>query len=189
MPIELETPVSENAVRKLKIGDVVYVTGTLVTLRDRALTRLMRLNKSETPTPLDGSAIFHCGPLLKKVRSRWEVIVAGPTTSMRMEKLQGDVIRKFGVRVVIGKGGMGDKTTEAMRKYGAVYAAFTGGAAVLAAEAIKSVKDVKWLDLGMPEALWVFEVERFGPCLVAIDSHGNNLYNSVVEKAKSRKVA
>ena len=102
-----------------------------------------------------------------------------------MEPFEADFIKNFKVRVVIGKGGMGQKTVDAMKTYGAVYGAFTGGAAVLAAKAIKKVKALEWLDLGMPEALWILEVENFGPITVAIDSHGNNLFQTVQAKVDS----
>ena len=104
-----------------------------------------------------------------------------------MDIFEDEFIKNFKVRVVVGKGGMGKRTTEAMKKYGAVYGAFTGGAAVIAAEAIKNVKKVEWLDLGMPEAMWILEVEEFGPLIVAIDSHGNNLYEKVGETVEKRR--
>ncbi len=106
---------------------------------------------------------------------------------MRMEKLEDEFIREFGIRVVVGKGGMGPKTTKAMNDYGAVYAAYTGGAAVLAARAIKRVERAEWLDLGIPEALYILNVERFGPTIVAIDAHGENLYERVSEDVEKRK--
>jgi fumarate hydratase subunit beta len=106
-----------------------------------------------------------------------------------MDQFEDEFIKNFKVRVVIGKGGMGKRTTDAMHKYGAVYGAFTGGAAVLAAKAIKNVRSVEWLpDLGMPEALWVFEVEEFGPLTIAIDSHGNNLFEEVSRKAEESRI-
>jgi len=129
--------------------------------------------------------VFHCGPIVRKKGDTWEVIAAGPTTSSRMELFEYDFIKRFGTRLIIGKGGMGEKTVMACREFGAIYTAFTGGAAVLAAEAIKRVKEVFWLEkLGMPEALWVFEVENFGPLTVTIDAHGNNLTEDVKQRAK-----
>jgi tartrate/fumarate subfamily iron-sulfur-dependent hydro-lyase beta chain len=123
-----------------------------------------------------------------KEDDKWVVIAAGSTTSARMEQFEDEFIKAFKVRVIIGKGGMGKRTTDAMKKYGAVYAAFTGGAGALAAKAIKNVKTVEWLqDLGMPEALWVFEVEEFGPLTIAIDSHGKNLFEEVQKKAEETR--
>ena len=124
---------------------------------------------------------------MSKQNNKWTAIAAGPTTSTRMEPFEAEFIEKLKVRVIIGKGGMGEKTADAMAKYGAVYCAFTGGAAVLAAKTIKRVRSVEWLDLGAPEALWVFEVEEFGPLLVAIDSRGNNLFKNVAEKAEANR--
>jgi len=124
---------------------------------------------------------------MKKEDDGWRVVAAGPTTSMRMDLFEGDFIKNFRVRVVVGKGGMGKKTVDAMKKYGAVYGAFTGGAGVLAAKAIKQVKGVEWSDLGMPEAMWILEVEALGPLTVAIDAHGNNLFETVQTKADAEK--
>jgi fumarate hydratase subunit beta len=186
---KLKTPVSEAEIRKLKVNDVLYITGTVVTARDQAHKRALEYAKKGIALPinLEGSAVYHCGPIMSKQRNKWIAIAAGPTTSTRIEPFEAELIEKCKVRVVIGKGGMGDKTADAMTKYGAVYCAFTGGAAVLAAKTIKRVKSVEWLDLGMPEAMWVFEVNAFGPLLVAIDSHGNNLVKNVSEKAEANK--
>jgi fumarate hydratase subunit beta len=187
----LKTPISEEEVRKLKMNDVLYVTGTIVTARDQAHKRALEYYKSgkELPVKLEGLAVFHCGPIVKKEGDKWVAVAAGPTTSTRMDQFEDEFIKAFKVRVVIGKGGMGKRTADAMQKYGAVYGAFTGGAGVLAAKAIKSVKTVEWLqDLGMPEAFWVFEVEDFGPLSVAIDSHGNNLYDNVKKKAEEQRM-
>jgi tartrate/fumarate subfamily iron-sulfur-dependent hydro-lyase beta chain len=115
------------------------------------------------------------------------VVAAGPTTSTRMELFEDKVIAKFKVRLVIGKGGMGEKTTSAMKKHGAVYGAYTGGTALLAARTIKKIKSVAWLELGMPEAMWVLEVEKFGPLVIAIDAHGNNLYKELNKKIQNKR--
>ncbi|MFZ7136959.1 MAG: FumA C-terminus/TtdB family hydratase beta subunit [archaeon] len=188
---KLKTPISEEQIRKLTVNDTIYLTGTMVTARDEAHKRALDLHKNneQLPINLDGLAVFHCGPLVKKENQTWTVVAAGPTTSARMEPLQADFIKDFKVRLVIGKGGMGKKTVDAMKRYGAVYGAFTGGAAILAAKAIKQVKNVEWLDLGMPEALWVLQVEEFGPLTVAIDTHGNNLFEDVQNKAETKRQA
>jgi fumarate hydratase subunit beta len=186
-----KTPISEEEVRKLKVNDVLYVTGTIVTARDQAHKRALEYYKSgkELPVKLEGLAVFHCGPIVKKEGDKWIAVAAGPTTSTRMDQFEDEFIKAFKVRVVIGKGGMGKRTADAMQKYGAVYGAFTGGAGVLAAKAIKNVKTVEWLeDLGMPEAFWVFEVEDFGPLSIAIDSYGNNLYDDVKKKAEEQRM-
>ena len=178
---KLRTPISEEDVRKLKVNDTIYVTGTIFTARDEAHHRALDFHKEGKDLPLDlrGLAVFHCGPIVKKKDDKWIIVAAGPTTSTRMDLFEDEFIKNFKVRVVIGKGGMGKKTTDAMKKYGAVYGALTGGAAVLAAKAIKNVKSVEWYDLGMPEAMWVLNVEDFGPLTVAIDAHGNNLFEDV----------
>jgi fumarate hydratase subunit beta len=187
---KLTTPISEEDIRKLKVNDVLYLSGTMITARDAAHKKILELFQQGKPIPVDlqGLAVFHCGPIMKKENDKWVVVAAGPTTSTRMDQFEDEIIKDFKVRVVIGKGGMGKRTTDAMHKYGAVYGAFTGGAAVLAAKGVKSVKTVEWLqDLGMPEALWVFEVEELGPLIVAIDSHGSNLFEEVGRKAEESR--
>ena len=186
---KLKTPISVEDVRKLKVNDVLYVTGTIVTARDQAHRRALEFYKEGKPLPanLEGLAVFHCGPVVSKEGDKWIAVAAGPTTSTRMDIFEDEFIKNFKVRVVIGKGGMGKKTTDAMAKYGAVYGAFTGGAAILAAKAIKSVKSVEWLDLGTPEAMWIFEVEEFGPLAIAIDSHGNNIFMDVAKTVEENK--
>jgi len=186
---KFKTPISEEEIRKLRVNDVLYVSGMMFTARDQAHKRALEYFKQGKPLPLslEGLAVFHCGPIVKKKEERWTIVAAGPTTSTRMEIFEDEFIKNFKVRVVIGKGGMGKRTTEAMAKYGAVYGAFTGGAAILAAKAIKNVRTVEWLDLGMPEAMWILEVEEFGPLAIAIDSHGNNLFEDVKRKVEENK--
>lgn len=188
---KLTTPISEEQIRKLKANDVVYITGTLVTARDQAHKRALQFHSEgkKLPIDLEGLAVFHCGPIVKKEGDKWRVVAAGPTTSTRMDIFEDEFIKNFKVRVIIGKGGMGRRTTDAMKQFGAIYGAFTGGAAVLAAKAIKNVRTVEWFDLGMPEALWIFEAEEFGPLTVAIDSHGNNLFEDVNAKTEENRKA
>lgn len=186
---KLKTPISEEDVRQLKVNDTLYLTGTIVTARDAAHKKALDLHKDGVQMPIDlrGLAVFHSGPIIKRAGDGWKVVAAGPTTSSRMEPFEEDFIKNFKVRVVVGKGGMGKKTVDAMKRYGAVYGAFTGGAAVLAAKAIKQVKGVYWSDLGMPEAMWVLQVEEFGPLTVAIDSHGNSLFENIQTEVDNRK--
>ncbi len=188
---KLTTPISEEQIRKLKVNDVVYITGTIVTARDQAHKRALQFYKEgkQLPINLEGLAVFHCGPIVKKEGDKWTIVAAGPTTSTRMDIFEDEFIKNFKTRVIIGKGGMGKRTTDAMQKYGAIYGAFTGGAAVLAAKAVKVVKAVEWFDLGMPEALWILEAEEFGPLTVAIDSHGNNLFEDVKKKTEENRAA
>jgi len=191
MPVyRLKTPLSTEEVAKLRVGDTVYVSGVVVAARDRAHVRMLEYIERGEKLPVDlrGGVVYHVGPVARRTERGWEVISAGPTTSARMEAFEADVIEKLGVKLVVGKGGMGKKTAEAMKKHVAAYAIFTGGAGVLAAKAIKRVVDVHWLDLGMAEAMWVFEVEDFGPLTVMIDSTGRNYYDELREEAR-RKVA
>ncbi|MEB3851051.1 MAG: FumA C-terminus/TtdB family hydratase beta subunit [Desulfurococcales archaeon] len=184
----LRTPLSDEDVEKLRVGDIVYVSGIMVTARDEAHKKVLETIEAGGKLPIDlrGLVLYHCGPVARKrPDGTWEIVAAGPTTSMRMESVEAEFIEKTGVKMVVGKGGMGQRTAEAMRKHKAVYAVFTGGAGALAANAIKRVVDVYWLDeLGIPEALWVFEVEDFGPLVVTIDSTGRNYYAERMEEVK-----
>lgn len=172
------TPIGDEA-KKLRIGDILYLTGTVITARDAAHRRALEfLNRGEKlPVDFRGLAVYHMGPIVRKAGDEWKVVSAGPTTSTRLEVYEAEFLEKTGAKVVIGKGGMGAKTAEACKKLGTAYAIYTGGAGALAAKAIKKVKSVEWLDLGSPEALWVLEVEDFGPLTVVIDPEGRNHYD------------
>ena len=185
----LKTPVSESEIRALKVNDMVYLSGIVVTARDQAHKRALEWAKEGKPLPfnLEGLAVFHCGPVMRKQGDEWVAVAAGPTTSTRMEVFEDEFIKIFNPRIVIGKGGMGMRTAAALQKCGGVYCAFTGGAAVLAAKSILRVKGVEWLDLGMAEAMWIFEVDAFGPLIVAIDSRGNNVFSEVADKVEANK--
>jgi len=187
MEYRLSLPIREEEIEKIKAGDIIYIDGIVVTARDEAHERALEYLREGKALPVDFSkvAVYHCGPVMKK-NEEWHVIAAGPTTSRRMELFEYDFIKNFRTRIIIGKGGMGEKTAKACKEFKAIYAAFTGGAAVLAANAIKKVKGVEWLDLGMPEALWIFDVENFGPLVVTIDAHGNNLTEEVKRKAMEK---
>ena len=185
----MKTPVPEAEIRKLRMGDQVYVTGTVITARDEAHLKALELHEKggEPPVEFEGVGIFHCGPIMRKENGEWTVVAAGPTTSARMEIFQDDFIETFRPAIIIGKGGMGDRTSKACQEHGCVYGAFTGGVALLAARGIKNVRDVFWLDeLGMPECLWVYDVEDFGPMIVTIDTHGNNMTKNVKEQVTAR---
>lgn len=181
------TPISKEDVQKLKIGDVIYVSGTVFTARDEAHERALELAKKGEKMPIDfeGLAVYHCGPVVRQVGDDWEIVAAGPTTSTRLDMFEDEFIKEFKVNVVIGKGGMGPRTVKAMKELKAVYTAFVGGAAVVAAKGIKRVKEVHWLDLGTPECLWVLEVEKFGPLIVGIDTNGESLFQNVADEAKA----
>lgn len=184
------TPIPEFEVRKLEIGDVFFISGTIVTARDEAHKKAIELYESGNRSPIEfkGLAIFHCGPIMKKTENEWKVVAAGPTTSDRMEMFEDLFIEYYRPSVLIGKGGMGERTVNACRKFGCIYGSFTGGAALLAAQGIKKVKNYYWLDeLGMPECLWVYEVENFGPMIVTIDSHGSNLTAKILSNVNNKK--
>jgi len=190
MEYHLKTPVPESEIRKLNAGDVIYLTGTVITARDEAHHKALELLEKGEKLPVDfkGVGVFHCGPIMRKKEKGWEVVAAGPTTSTRMEIFQDKFIEAFHPAVIIGKGGMGDRTAKACQKYSCVYTAFTGGAALLGAKGIKKVRDVFWLEeLGMPECLWVYETQDFGPLIVAIDTHGANLTADVAKKVNANR--
>ncbi len=184
--VHLTTPLNEDDVRNLKLGESVYLSGTMYTGRDMVHIRALEYLEGGKEVPVDfkDMAIFHCGPLMKKVNEHWAVVAAGPTTSSRMNSLEPRFIENFGVRAIIGKGGMSRPTIEAMERFGCVYLAITGGAAILAANGMKEVKGVEWFDMGMPEAIWIVETDNFGPLTVAIDTHGNSLFEGVEEKVR-----
>lgn len=174
----LKTPVSSEDLKDIKAGDVIYLEGHIVTCRDVAHRRLIEYGR-ELPVDLNGGAIFHAGPIVKKVdgeEDKYEMVSIGPTTSMRMEKFEKEFIEKTGVKVIVGKGGMGPNTEEGCREHGAIHCVFPAGCAVIAAEQVEEIEDAHWMDLGMPETLWVSRVKEFGPLIVSIDAEGNNLF-------------
>ncbi|MBC8094531.1 MAG: fumarate hydratase C-terminal domain-containing protein [Akkermansiaceae bacterium] len=177
---KLTTPISETAIRALKVGDEVQITGTVFTGRDAVHKYLHDGGKLPPEVQLQNGILYHCGPVvIKDEQGQWKCVAAGPTTSIREEPYQWQVIRDFGLRGVIGKGGMGDKTIAACKEYGCVYLHAIGGAAQVLAECIKRVKNVYMMnEFGAPEAIWEFEVENF-PVVVTIDSHGNSLHKEV----------
>jgi fumarate hydratase subunit beta len=190
MPKRLKIPLLEKDVRELKLGETVYLDGVVLTGRDEVHIHALEYLEKGKKVPVDfkGAALFHCGPIMKKVDDKWVVVAAGPTTSSRMNSLEPQFIEKFRPGAIIGKGGMSQPTIDAMQKYGCVYLAITGGAAVLAAKGIRSVSGVEWYELGMPEAIWIMNAENFGPLTVAIDAHGNSLYTAVNAKVKENEV-
>jgi fumarate hydratase subunit beta len=166
-------------------GDIVYISGTIYTARDRAHQRIL---EEGSPVNLEGGVIFHAGPIIKSSSHdndvKYEMVAVGPTTSTRMNPYQPNVL-KLGVKAVIGKGGMDEDTALALEENNAVYLAAVGGCAALYVKSILKVKNVNWIDLGVPEAIWELEIKDFGPLVVAMDSHGNNLYEEVRKKIKS----
>jgi len=182
--VVLSAPLSEDAVRKLRVGDVVLVSGEVFTGRDAVHAYLM---KNPPPVDMRGSILYHCGPVMLKQGEAWAVKAAGPTTSSREEPYQATVIEKYGVRAVIGKGGMGAKTLAALKKSGAVYLNAIGGAAQYYARTVEKVLGVHLLDFGIPEAMWHLKVNNFA-AIVTMDAHGNSLHADV-EKETGEKLA
>ncbi len=182
--IVFNTPLTEEQVRGLKVGDVVLVNGEMYTGRDAVHAHLM---KNAPPVDLHGAVLYHCGPVMLKDGERWRTKAAGPTTSIREEPYQGEVIRRYGLRAVIGKGGMGPKTLAAMQECGAVYLHAIGGAAQFYANAITDVLGVHLFDFGIPEAMWHLRVKDF-LCIVTMDAHGNSLH-AAVEKETGAALA
>jgi len=187
----LTTPIKDADIENLKTGDVVYLTGHIVTCRDVGHRRLIE-EKRELPVDLKNGAIFHAGPIVRKREDgRYEMVSIGPTTSMRMEKFEKEFIGQTGVKLIVGKGGMGEKTAEGCKHFKAIHCVFPAGCAVLAATQVEEVERVEWEDLGMPESLWVMRVKELGPLIVSIDTHGNNLFesNKTVFNERKKKVA
>jgi fumarate hydratase class I len=182
--IALRTPLTEAQVRALKVGDVVLLSGRAYTGRDAVHHHLM---SHAPPVDLAGAALYHCGPVVSKDASGWKVTAAGPTTSIREEPYQADVITRYGVRAVIGKGGMGARTLAALKDAGAVYLNAIGGAAQFYARTITSVDGVSLIDFGTPEAMWHLTIEDF-PAIVTMDAHGNSLHKDV-EQASGQELA
>ncbi len=173
--VMLTTPITEEQVRQLRVGDVVILNGRMYTGRDAIHKHLM---DHDAPVDLNGAALYHCGPVMLKDEQGWHVKAAGPTTSIREEPYQGDIMKKFGIRAVIGKGGMGPKTLKALQEHGGVYLNAIGGAAQYYAETIKGVDGVDFMEFGIPEAMWHLNVEGFA-AIVTMDSHGNSLHADV----------
>jgi fumarate hydratase class I len=182
--IVLTSPITEKAVRQLKVGDIVLITGDMYTGRDAVHAHLM---KNPSPANLTGGVIYHCGPVVLKQNGGWKMTAAGPTTSIREEPYQAEVIKRYGIRAVIGKGGMGQKTLSGLKEFGAVYLNAIGGAAQYYARCILKVKNVYLIQYGLPEAMWHLEVQDF-PAIVTMDSHGNSLHADV-EKASAAVLA
>lgn len=174
--VRLTPPISEEAIRSLRVGDIVILDGLIHTGRDALHKYLI---DHEAPVDLNGGVIYHCGPvMLKDANGNWEVKAAGPTTSIREEPYQADIIKKFGIRAVIGKGGMGSRTLEGLKEHGAVYLNAIGGAAQYYADCITGVDGVHFMEFGVPEAMWHLHVKNFA-AIVTMDSHGNSLHKDV----------
>jgi fumarate hydratase, class I len=177
--VALQAPLTDAQVRSLKVGDVVLISGPMFTGRDAVHSHLM---KNAPPVDLHGSVLYHCGPVVVKEGDQWRITAAGPTTSIREEPYQGEIIGRYGVRAVIGKGGMGAKTLAALKDHGAVYLNAVGGAAQFYARTITDVTGVSLLDFGTPEAMWHLRVKDF-PAIVTMDAHGNSLHKDIEQQS------
>lgn len=182
-------PLAEDDVRSLRLGDEVRLSGRLYTARDAAHKFLASGAEAQRlPDGMDlaGGALYHCGPvMIRDDAGKWRVTAAGPTTSAREETYQAEVLKRYGVRAIIGKGGMGEKTRQALQEGGAVYLSAVGGAAQVLAAAVKNVAGVYFLEeFGSPEAMWALDVEDF-PAIVTMDAHGNDLHKKILEESKS----
>lgn len=183
----LSTPLTFDDIKDLKVGDVIFVSGTIVTARDSGHKRRV-IEKVIPSTSLEGGVVFHAGPITKEENGKYQIVAIGPTTSMRMEKHQADFIKETGVRLIVGKGGMGQKTVDACKTYGAVHAVFPGGSAVVGASQVEEVISAEWLDLGMPEAFYTLRVKEFGPLIISIDVLGNNLFEENKKAFNDKKI-
>ena len=178
----LTTPISAKDLEDIRIGDILWLDGLITTCRDVAHRRLIDDDRP-LPISLSGGAIFHAGPIVRPVprpqndpSPTYQIVSIGPTTSMRMEKFEKEFIRQTGVRLIVGKGGMGPETMSACQKYKAIHCVFPAGCAVAAATSVEKIEAANWTELGMPETLWTCRVSHFGPLIVSIDTHGNNLF-------------
>lgn len=179
--VRLDSVLTEEVVRDLRVGDVVYYTGVVHTMRDMAHRRAVDLLERGENLPFDihQGAVWHCAPVVSRVADRWVVRSAGPTTSSRFTELGAALIRNLKIRLVIGKGTMGSPAVQAMAEVGCCYLTMTGGCAALYADQINRVEHVIWTDLGLPEAVWVLQVSSLGPLVVGIDSTGASLYEQM----------
>ncbi|MEM2901742.1 MAG: FumA C-terminus/TtdB family hydratase beta subunit [Candidatus Bathyarchaeia archaeon] len=174
----LNTPLTEEEIRRVRVRDIIYLTGELYTIRDMAYERAVKTIREggSLPFNLKDRAIWHCGPILREEEGEWRPISLGSTTSSRFTSQAAQLVEECGVKLIVGKGFMGNEVLKAFRNRGAAYALTTGGAAAYYAEKVRRVIDVYWRDLGMPSAVWVLEVEELGPLIVGMDSYGGDMF-------------
>ena len=185
----LTTPISAEDLKGIKIGDIVYLNGSMTTCRDVAHRRLVEEGR-ELPVDVRNNAIFHAGPIIRPLENdKFEMVSVGPTTSMRMEKFEYEFVKETGVRVIIGKGGMKENTERACKEFGAIHCVFPAGNAVVAATEVEEIVRAEWRDLGMPETLWNCRVKEFGPLIVSIDAEGNNWFEQQKVEFNKKKDA
>jgi L(+)-tartrate dehydratase beta subunit len=199
----ITTPITDEDIKGLRASEAFYLSGDILTGRDEVHARVVN-EGMDFPADIEGKALFHAGPIVKDADTdskdeagsakdaagegrKYELVSIGPTTSMRMEKFEKDFIRKTGVKMIIGKGGMGSDTAGACKEYGAVHCAAPAGCAVVGAVSVEEISDVSWFDLGMPEAVWHLKVREFGPLIVTIDAEGNNYFEEKKRAYNARK--
>lgn len=181
----LTLPVSDDDIKALRVGDIFYITGTITTGRDDVHARVV-FEGMDSPVDLRGGAIFHAGPIVRESPEENELISVGPTSSIRMESTSPEFLRRTGAKIMIGKGGMGPRTSAACKELCAIHCIFPGGCAVSAATMVERIVDVQWRELGMPECMWVMRVKEFGPLIVTIDSTGADMFADVKRTAAMR---
>ena len=190
--VVLHTPIKDADIENIKVGDIIYLTGHITTCRDVAHRRVIEEGRA-LPVDVKNGAILHAGPIVRPIKGqedKFEMVSVGPTTSMRMEKFEEEFIKKTGVKLIVGKGGMGAGTQRACKEHKALFCVFPAGCAVIAATTVEEIEDAQWRDLGMPETLWTNRVKEFGPLIVSIDAKGNNLAEiNKVEFIKKRDKA
>ena len=185
----LTTPIKAADLEDIHAGDIIYLNGYITTCRDVAHRRLIEESRA-LPVDIREGAILHAGPIVRTHgEDDYEMISVGPTTSMRMEKFEEAFIEQTGVRLIVGKGGMGDGTMRGCRDHKALHAVFPAGNAVVAAVSVEKIVSAEWKDLGMPETLWTCKVKEFGPLIVSIDTHGRNLFEENKKVFNERKEA
>jgi L(+)-tartrate dehydratase beta subunit len=181
----LQSPLSHEAVLNLKMGDTVFLDGIIFGIRDATLIRIFDEGQAP-PASLQGATLLHTAPNVRKVGDRYEPVCIGTTTSMRMDRFTRPLLERYGIRAILGKGGLSQTSVNLMQEYGACYLAVVGGAASLQTTQIEEIEEVYWEDL-MPECLWQIRYRGLGPLTVAIDAHGNNLYGDVLGQAEMRR--
>ncbi|MFO8018483.1 MAG: FumA C-terminus/TtdB family hydratase beta subunit [Promethearchaeia archaeon] len=178
MEYNLSLPIEKKDLSPLKVGDIIYLTGKVVTARDQVHKRIIEYKNQGKKLPesfysLKGCAIYHCGPIIEEKQGHYRIVSGGPTTSQRMDELENEVIKQLDIRFIIGKGGMRNLKTKELQ---VAYLSYTGGCGAIINQKIEKIKHVEWKDLGLCEAVWFLKVRNFGPLIVAQDTHGKSLY-------------
>jgi L(+)-tartrate dehydratase beta subunit len=186
----LTTPIQAEDLEGIKAGDIIYLNGHIVTCRDVAHRRLIQ-EKRQLPVDIREGAIYHAGPIIRPLgNDKFEMVAIGATTSMRMEKFEYEFVKQTGVRIIVGKGGMGEGTRKACMEFKALHVVYPAGCAVCAATQVQEIEHAEWRDLGMPETLWVCRIKELGPLVVSIDTYGNNLFeqNKIIFNQRKEEV-